>query len=60
VRLARSAPAAVRAASSQASVSPSPPAGRGLARVRLERAQCVCRLCASGEVEDETHMIFRA
>ena len=27
--------------------------------MRLERAQRVCRLCASGEVEDETHMIFR-
>jgi hypothetical protein len=27
--------------------------------VRLERAQRVCRLCASGEVKDETHMIFR-
>jgi hypothetical protein len=27
--------------------------------VCLERAQRVCRLCASGEVEDETHTIFR-
>jgi hypothetical protein len=61
VQPARSASAAARAASSQESVdaSPSPPAGRGPARVRLERAQRVCRLCASGEVEDETHMIFR-
>jgi hypothetical protein len=59
VQPARSASAAARAASSQESVSPSPPAGRGPARVRLEHAQRVCRLCASGEVEDETHMIFR-
>jgi hypothetical protein len=28
-------------------------------RALLERAQRVCRLCASGEVEDEEHMIFR-
>jgi hypothetical protein len=59
VQPARSASTAARAASSQASVSPSPPTGRGPARVRLEPAQRVCRLCASGEVEDETHMIFR-
>jgi hypothetical protein len=61
VQPARSASAAARAASSQESVgaSPSPPAGRGPARVRLEHAQRVCRLCASGEVEDEMHMIFR-
>ncbi len=59
VQPARSASAASRAASSQERVSPSPPAGRGPARVRLEHAQRVCRLCASGEVEDETHVIFR-
>jgi hypothetical protein len=60
VQPAHSASAAACAASSQesAGASPSPPAGRP-ARVRLEHAQRVCRLCGSGEVEDKTHIIFR-
>ncbi len=60
VQPARSASAAARASLSQesAGASPSPPAGRP-ARVRLKHAQRVCRLCGSGEVEDETHMILR-